>query len=194
MTDPLTIIRERRSVRSYKSEQPSDAVIRELLQAAVHAPTAMHQEPWGFAIVQDKAVLKRYSERAKGMFAHRDVPVGWGSTAGSRHDHPKLLDDPAFNIFYDAGTLIVVCRRVGGPFTDADCWLAAQNLMLAATAKGLGSCCIGFALGVLNEPDVKHELGIPGDGAAVAAIIVGIPRAPAALVSRRAPQVLRWLK
>ena len=51
---------------------------------------------------------------------------------------------------------------------EADCWLAAENLMLAATAKGLGTCCIGFAVGILNTEEVKRELGIPEDGAAVA--------------------------
>jgi hypothetical protein len=46
-----------------------------------------------------------------------------------------MLADPAFNIFYDAGSLIVVCCKARGRFVDADCWLAAENVMLAATAK-----------------------------------------------------------
>jgi nitroreductase len=105
----------------------------------------------------------------------------------------KMLEDPSFNIFYDAGTLIVVCRRFGGPFTDADCWLAAENLMLEAHARGFGTCCIGFAVGVLNQPDVKAELAIPKEGAAVAPIIVGWPRGAAARGQRKPPEILRWL-
>jgi len=192
--DVLRAIYHRRAVRAYRPEQPPEAQIRELLEAAVQAPTAMHLEPWGFAVVQDRALLKRLSDRAKSLLLKSDFAVGWGSAASHKHDHPRMLSDPAFNIFYDAGTLIVVCRRIEGAFADADCWLAAQNLMLAATAKGLGTCCIGFAIGVLNEPDVKRELGIPEEGAAVAPVIVGTPRIEPAPVARKAPVILGWRK
>jgi nitroreductase len=193
--DVLQAIYNRRAVRAYTAAQPPDNVIRDLLAAAVQAPTAMHAEPWGFAIVQDRAALKRWSDRAKAMMLEPAIAVGWGSAArAAAHEHRALLADPAFNIFYDAGTLIVICRRQEGRFADADCWLAAENLMLAATARGLGTCCIGFAVGVLNEPDVRRELGIPAQGAAVAPIILGTPRGAPAGVSRQAPQVLQWLR
>jgi nitroreductase len=191
----LEAIRERRSVRAYRPGQPADAVILRLLEAAVHAPTAMHAEPWGFVVVQDRAALGRYSERAKAMLlGPAEMAVGWGSVAAPHPEHRARLADPAFNVFYDAGTLIVVCRRGDGAFADADCWLAAQNLMLAATAEGLGSCCIGFALPALNTADLKRELGIPAEGAAVAAVIVGTARDAAPPVPRKPPQVLRWLR
>lgn len=198
--DVLRAIRSRRAIRGYKPEQPDESLLRELLDAAVQAPTAMHLEPWGFVVVQDRKALKRYSDRAKAMLLGEEIPAGWGSIATGRrraasgHGHVPMLGDPAFSIFYDAGTLIVVCRTSDGPFADADCWLAAQNLMLAATARGLGTCCIGFAVPVLNQPDVKRELGIPEDGAAVAPIIVGLPRETPAAVTRKAPHVLRWVK
>jgi len=53
------------------------------------------------------------------------------------------LQDPHFSVFYDASTLIVIGARHPDPFAIADCWLAAENLMLAACALRLGSCCIG---------------------------------------------------
>jgi len=188
----MDVIHQRRSVRAYEERQPSASLVRELLEAAVHAPTAMHREPWGFAIVQDRAQLKRLSDRAKAMLRAAPEAVGWGSSALLHGTHPSMLDDPAFNIFYDAGTLIVVCRRDDGPFADADCWLAAQNLMLAATSRGLGSCCIGFAVRVLNTTEARRELGIPEQGAAVAPVIVGYPRAPVPGVPRKAPEILSW--
>jgi nitroreductase len=190
----MDVIRERRSVRAYEARQPGASLVRELLEAAVHAPTAMHREPWGFAIVQDRGLLRRWSDRAKAMMREPSEAVGWGSSALLHGAQPSMLDDPAFNIFYDAGTLIVVCRLDDGPFADADCWLAAQNLMLAASARGLGSCCIGFAVRVLNTTEAKRELGIPEAGAAVAPVIVGYPRGPVTGVSRKAPQILSWLE
>lgn len=191
--DALHVIYARRAVRAYREQQPSAAALRELLDAAVQAPTAMHLEPWGFVVIQDRSRLKRYSDRAKAILLDPTRVVGWGSTASPHREHLGLLDDPGFNIFYDAGTLIVVCRRTAGAFADADCWLAAENLMLAATAKGLATCCIGFAVGVLNAADVKRELAIPEQGAAVAPIIVGYAREAAAPVPRSAPQILSWV-
>jgi nitroreductase len=192
--DVLHAIYHRRAVRAYQPRQPAEELIRKLLAAAVQAPTAMHLEPWGFIVIQDRALLKRYSDRAKSLLLESIFTVGWGSAAFGKLDHPAMLSDPAFNIFYDAGTLIVICRRTGGPFAEADCWLAAENLMLAATAKGLATCPIGFAVKLLNEPDIKRELGIPDDGAAVAPIILGTPHAALPPVSRKPPEVLRWLK
>jgi len=193
--DILHAIYHRRAVRAYTAEQPDDGAIRKLLDAAVHAPTAMHLEPWAFVVVQDKAALKRYSDRAKVMLLD-DIKAG-GALAQDASMKSRLLamlGDPSFNIFYDAGTLIVICRKPAGPYAEADCWLAAENLMLAAYAKDLGTCCIGFAIPVLNSPDVKRELGIPEDAAAVVPIIVGFPRGAIETVPRKPPQVLRWVK
>jgi len=69
-----------------------------------------------------------------------------------------------------------------------------RNLMLAACELGLGTCCIGFAVPVLNTADVKQELGIPADVTAVAPIIVGVPSDDTAPIPRKAPDVLRWIQ
>jgi len=106
--------------------------------------------------------------------------------------YARLLHDRDFNIFYDAGTLIVVCATAGGRYAEADCWLAAQNLMLEACELGLGSCPIGFAIPALNSASIKRELSIPENGAAVAPIIVGYATAEVPAVPRTAPRVLSW--
>lgn len=185
--DLTEILRLRRSIRTYAAEPVEEAKIAVLLDAAVHAPSAMNVQPWGFAVVQDKGRLKRYSDMAKELLLER-------------MDHPKskqyegMLRDPEFNIFYDANTLIVICATARGTYTDADCWLAAENLLLAACNEGLGSCCIGFAVPVLNTETVKRELNIPAAGAAVAPVIVGYPRGEATFVTRSAPKILSWIR
>ena len=181
-------IHKRRSVRSYSPELLDHSTIRTLLDAAVWAPTAVHEEPWAFVIVQDIAVLKSLSDRAKKIFA-----------AEAEHGHPdqarRLLDilaQPDFNIFYNAGTLIIICGRPKGPFVVADCWLAAENLLLAAYAMGLGSCVIGFAVPALNTPEIKSELGIPTECTAIAPIIVGIPSGETPRTTRKGPDIVAW--
>lgn len=95
-------------------------------------------------------------------------------------------------MFYDATTLVVN----GAPhtrFSQADCWLAAENLMLSARAAGLGSCCIGFALDLLNSESVKAEIHMPAEAEVVGAIVLGYPRQLPAPVVRAAPKVTAWL-
>lgn len=185
----LDVINQRRSVRDYAPDKPTPATLNRLLAAAVRAPTAMHAEPWSFLVVQDSTVLRKLSDRAKVEFAHeaQSLPEALASHARA------LLAQPDFNIFYNAGTLIVICAQSMGPFVAADCWLAAQNLMLAACAEGLGTCVIGFAVAPLNLPDVKRELRIPPEVTAVAPIIVGTPRGETPATSRKAPRILGYL-
>ncbi len=184
----LTAIQERRSVRSFAPQKLDRDVIGRLLEAAVRAPTAVHEEPWAFVIVQDRGLLKRLSDRAKPLFLE-EVHRAHLDRGGHLQDK---FSAPEFNIFYDAGTLIVICARPTGPYAAADCWLAAENLILSACGMGFGTCVIGSALPALNLPDMKAELGIPREFSAVAPIIVGIPGGKTPLTPRKAPQVLAW--
>ena len=116
---------------------------------------------------------------------------GAGCSASDERFRPQ---DPTFNIFYDASTLVIIGVAERGPYTDADCWLAAENVLLAACAAELGSCCIGFAIPVLNLPETKAELGLPPGGAAVASMIVGYPAAMPLPVPRHPPNVVSWTR
>lgn len=184
--DVREAIARRRSVRAYTQVPVDDETIRALLRAAVDAPSAMNAQPWVFAVVQRDAMLERISETAKRLLVAADH--------AKARKYRALLSSEAFDIFYGAGTVIVIGADAVGPYTDADCWLAAENLMLAACALGLGTCCVGFALPALHEPELKAELGIPEAGAAVAAIAVGWPAGETAPVPRRAPRVVSWLR
>lgn len=176
----------RRSVRNYKSQKVDRATIRILLEAAVRAPTAIHQEPWAFIIVQDRQLLRNLSDQAKPLF------LAQASQNNSEHSGHKfdIFESPDFNIFYDADTLILICGRTAAPFATADCWLAAENLMLAACAMGLGSCVIGSALPAFNVPEVRAQLSVPDEFSVVAPIIVGYPSDGVAPTLRKAPVIL----
>jgi nitroreductase len=176
----------RRSVRSYKSRKVDRTTISILLEAAVHAPTAIHQEPWAFVIIQDKALLRDLSDQAKPLFVAEAQEKGL-EHSGHSFD---IFSYPDFNIFYDASTLIIICGKTTAPSFEADCWLAAENLMLAACAMGLGTCVIGSALPALNTPETKNKLNIPEKFAVVAPIVVGYPDDDIAPVIRKNPIIL----
>lgn len=171
----LEAIYGRRSVRSYAPRAVAPSEVEELLDAAVHAPTALHREPLAFAVVQDRALLARLNGDCKREF--------------DRRRHPFVLPDDAF---HGAGTLIVIYGVAAEPYFAADGWLAAENLMLAAHALGLGTCLIGMAVPTLNERRWKEELGAGPELEAVAALVAGTPAEPTPPPGRNPPRVLCW--
>jgi nitroreductase len=176
----------RRAVRDFTSEPVNERTLRELIDSAVQAPSAINQQPWSFCIVRDKAVLAQISDEAKAQMV-RTSPFGLVS-----HHFEGILNDPGFDIFYHAPALIVICSVSEIAWAVEDYSLAAENLMLAAHAAGLGTCWIGFAQAWLGTPKGKELLKLPTTYLPVAPIIVGHPTAEPPPVSRRAPEV-RWI-
>lgn len=184
--DVLEAIRDRRSVRSYAPRVVGRETIEELLRAAQNAPSAMNQQPWAFAIFEGADFLKTCSADAK-QHLLANMPEG-SPLARYRSE----LSDAAFNIFHGAPTLVAICARPASAQSLEDCSLAAQNLMLAAHASGLGTCVIGFARPWLNVTAVKQKLGIPEDVVPVLPIIVGYPAGPTPRPARNEPRVVHW--
>lgn len=182
----MDAVYKRRSVRAYADRNVDKATVTALVTAAIQAPSALNAQPWAFAVIQDAARLKQYSDRAK---AHTLKSLEPGSPLFSHRD---MLVDPGFNIFYDAATLVIICAKPAALNAAEDCCLAAQNLMLAACGMGLGTCPIGFARPWLNLPEVKRELGIPDDYAPVFPVIVGFPKGAPPPVARKEPEILFW--
>jgi nitroreductase len=181
----LQAINERRSVREYTDEPVRDDVLRELIGAALQAPSAINQQPWCFVVVKNQALLQRISDAAK---AHL-LKASLGAPA---HPFRDILSDPHFNIFYHAPALIVIVSAQPTDWAVEDCALAGENLMLAAHAMGLGTCWIGFAQHWLATPDGKAALGLPPSYSPIAPIIVGHPRRMPVPVPRKAANI-RWL-
>jgi nitroreductase len=172
----------RRAVRDFTNDPVPDATIRQLIDAAIQAPSAINAQPWAFVVIQDAALIKEISNRAGDLVRGKDIP----------EKLQKAIDDPAWNIFYNANTLIVICARPQGAHPDWDCCLAAENLLIAARDRGLGGCIIGFAWGALAEPDIKKKLGIPEDYQAIMPIIIGHPKQFPQSPGRKTPEILAW--
>ncbi len=183
----IDAIYSRHAIRHYKDEIVDSELIDALLDAAVQAPSAMHESPWAFMIIQDKSLLHAISEDAKQSILNKDSH----SSLAAKHGI-DIVSQKDFEIFYNANTLILICSGFQGPFVQADCWLAAENLMIAACAKGLGSCVIGFAIETLNTNQWKERLGIPLTMTVVAPIIVGIPSGEPSPIIRKPPKIVAW--
>lgn len=181
--DVLTAIHSRRAVRDYRDEPLAADLVAKLIDAAIWAPSGVNLQPWSFVVVDQSETLAACSDRAKALL-RKSAP-----------DHPELaglqamLAAPAFNIFYNAPVLILICATTSDEMALKDCCLAAENLMLAATALDLGTCWIGLSEAWLNSDEGKAALGIPQPFRPVAPIIVGRPNGTAAATTRRAADV-----
>jgi nitroreductase len=179
-------IYQRRSVRAYTDQPVDKAAIEALIKAAIQAPSSMNEQPWAFAVIQDPQRLSSWSERIKAYRLKRlkpDSPEG---------KYREMIASADYHIFHRAGTLIIICARPDAHNGEEDCCLAAQNLMLAAYAIGLGTCPIGFARLWLNQAGTKRSLGIPTGYVQVFPLVVGYPSGEIPPVPRRPPEMLFW--
>ena len=184
--DLFDAIRERRAVRDFSDKRVLKSTLMTLLHETVQSPSAVNVQPWAFCIIQDKEMLKRYSDRAKTLM------IESSEVRSISEDLHRMLADPVFNIFYNAETLILICAKPQGKHPDWDCCFAAQTLMLAAHGMGLATCPIGFAWALMDQSDVRKELNIPSGYTPVLPIIVGYPAGKTAPTMRREADVLCW--
>lgn len=186
--DLTTAIYGRRAVRNYTDRAVSRETIIDLVDAAIQAPSALNHQPWTFGVFQDKERLADYGERARMHFLAT-------FTAGP-DPHVRMHDmllEPDFKVFYNASTLVVIyAKPAGGQFAIGDCCFAAQNFMLTAHARGLGTCPIGFSQPWLDLAEIKSELGIPIHYTAVLPIILGYPVTDTEPAGRRPAEFAVW--
>ena len=174
-----------RAMCEFTAEPVKEELLRQLIDAAIQAPSTVNQQPLLFTIVRDRRLLARISDEAKAHML-KTSPAGLVS-----HHFQHILTDPKFDIFYGAPVLIVI-SAARGPWAIGDCALAAQNLMLAAHAAGLATCWIGFAQGWLGTPEGRSVLKLPESDIPVAPIIVGHPKSVPPKVVRK-PARIDWV-
>jgi nitroreductase len=183
--DVMDAIHQRRSVRDFSADTIDEPVLRQIIEAATWAPSAINQQPWLFTVVRERTTLDRISTQAKEHLL--------STPAGNLPSHLRdMLGNPDFQIFYHAPSLVLISARTAGPWMIEDCALAAENLMLAACAAGLGSCWIGFAQSWLQTHEGKQALNLPSDCLPVAPIIVGRARSAAPVVPRKGADI-HWI-
>ncbi len=140
--DAFEAVQQRRSIRSYREDKPIPRkTLEKILEAARLAPSARNTEPWHFIAVTDPEKRKALS---KGVFA-------------------KFLAQ--------APLVVVACGdfKASPDWYAVDVGLAVENMVLTATAEGLGTCCVGS----FNEKDVKALLKIPANLEVIVMLAVG---------------------
>ena len=168
--DCLQAIATRRSVRKFSDAVVTDAELEVLLRAAMAAPSAGNQQCRRFVVVRDAETRARLA-----------VATPYGTPMGRASLGIVILADTAAETF-------------PGNWAN-DCAAAAENLLLAAHASGLGACWLGVHPGDEREQAVAEIVGVPEGLRPYCMIAVGYPEAPGPEVDRyRAENVRvdRW--
>src|SRR5690606_12554883 len=105
----------RRAVRAYSERPVSEEMLTHLLIAAVQAPSAMNQQPWGFAVFHGHHRMRDYSNRAMEHLA-ATYP-----TSFELHPRTELYASPTYDLFHGANTLIVIYAMSGRLHPNEDC-------------------------------------------------------------------------
>lgn len=138
-------IQRRKSVRGYAPTPVPKEKLERILEAARLAPSAGNVQPWYFIVVTDAEKRKRIAK--SGRFAR------------------FLVESPI---------VIVGCgnSKASPKWHVIDVAIAMQNMVLAATGEGLGTCWIGS----FDEELVRELLKIPEHFKVVALLAIGYPR------------------
>ncbi len=144
----IDTIYSRRSIRRYTEEPVSEEQIKTLLEAAMAAPSASNRKPWHFVVVTERETLDRLAEA---------------------HKYAKML--------HEAPVCISVCgdQSVSERFWVQDCSAATENLLLAATALGLGAVWCGVYPSQERVEAIGKILGIEAPVVPLNIIAVGHP-------------------
>ena len=157
----LSTIMARRSVRKYLDKPVEHEKLDVIVRAGINAPSGSNRQPWIVRVVEDQQLIDRVTQVFK------------------QENAEQVKRDLTFrNMFRNAPNIICVCTpREGGGELDAG--LLGENMMLAAQAMGLGTCCLGGPVRWLNS-NAKAKffldrLDIPADYRLNYIIAIGYP-------------------
>jgi nitroreductase len=168
------VIRRRRMVRSYDRDRPvPQAVVDQLLEHAVRAPSAGFSQGWDFVVLRDPADRDRFWDATTDAGA----PDAWLSRMRTA---PLLVLCLSHKDAYldryaepDKGWTDRDPARWPVPYWDVDTGMAALLMLLTAVDDGLGACFFGVP--AERHPAVKHAFGVPADRRIVGVVSVGYP-------------------
>lgn len=152
--DFFNVIRERHSVRAYADEPVSDADVETMLRCAMQAPSAANEQPWDFIVIRDRDLL--------------DQAAGINPWAGFVRKAPLA---------------ILVClngqKEKEKGMGIIDMGACSENLLLAATALGLGAVFTGIYPLKDRMEGFSRLCGLPDYVQPIGLIVIGKPKGEA---------------
>lgn len=161
MPDLFDVVRSQRACRAFAERPVGDDVVERVLEAGTFAPSAENRQPWAFVVVRDA------DHRAAIGALNRRAWEGGGRTYSAPRLGERLLADVEGGVMGGvaaAPVIVVVCgdTRLGNArVLEASVFPAVQNMLLAATALGLGSALTTLPLAFGDELSAMLHLPEP---------------------------------
>jgi len=180
--DFFDVVTTQRAMRRLKRDPIPDAVLRQIMDAAICAPSGGNRQGWRFVVVRDAARRARLGELYReGWGELVKLPYYAGAATEPAGSPARKMVDSAAHLaehMGEAPVIIVPCIELDPGIkptviTGSSIYPAVQNIMLAARALGIGSCLT--TIHRYREPQVKELLGIPAEVETVALIPLGYP-------------------
>ena len=170
-----------RAIRRLKPDPIPDDVLRRIMDAAICAPSGGNRQGWSFLIVRDAAKRARLGELYREAWGElMKTPYYRGASTAAPDSREGRMIASANHLaehLAEAPVLVLACIGTDGGratiTTGASIYPAAQNLMLAARALGIGSCLT--TIHKYRDAEVKELLDIPADVETAALIPLGYP-------------------
>jgi nitroreductase len=149
MSDFLELFNKRRSIRKFTEEAVSREDLTTLLKVGMSGPSAMNAQSWEFVVVTEKETMDKFRHAI--MFAKMNAPAAICVLGSKRVNNYE-------NVFW-----------------EQDCSAATENILLAATAMGLGAVWIGIHPVHLFKMQINSILNLPGEVTPLNLIFIGHP-------------------
>ena len=178
-------IKTRRSIRKFATDDVPDEIIEQLLEAARLAPSASNRQPWRFLVIRDEEHKKEISLICRRQPFIQRAPVlilCFGDMERYSSEVTKQVHQELVAVKALAEEALAAEKVSPGLLTPsfpqnevisslkANVYIAAENMVLMATALGLATCWIGA-----NDNEINRLFGLSGDLIPVVAIAVGYP-------------------
>ncbi len=193
------VVLGRRSIRGYKPDPVPRALIEEVLQIAMRAPSSMNTQPWNFYIITGEPLERIRQVNTERMVAgvpqsrefrtgeafaghHRDRQIGVAkqlfSAMGIERDDKEMRQDWVLRGFrqFDAPVCVIVTydkELASSDDTAFDCGAVATALVNAAWSRGLGT--VINSQGIMQSPVVREHAGIADNQVIMKSIALGWP-------------------
>ena len=135
------VMMSRRSIRAYKDSVLDREILKSVLECGINAPNGKNLQAYEIRVIDSPALIDSI-------------------TAAVVKDNPKIAEREGFkNIFVNAPCVVCIAYDKGYDMAQVDCGLLGENIILAAWAKGIGSCCLGSsARWILDSPSARPFL------------------------------------
>ena len=132
------LMMSRRSIRAYKDSVISRETLNEILKYGINAPNGQNLQSYEIRVIDSPALIDSITQAVV-------------------KDNPKIAERDGFkNIFVNAPCVVCIACDTQYDMAQIDCGLLGENIILAAWAKGIGSCCLGSsARWILDSPSAK---------------------------------------